>query len=96
VCGYWGHTTEAQEALSKAERFAWTPEQRIEALLMAYSAVGRKEQAIALLQQAFVSRSNVVTGLKVDPIYDPLRSDPRFQEVMRQAGLGDVGAAAKR
>src|SRR3984957_6858170 len=70
VCGYWGHTTEAQEALSKAERFAWTPEQRIEALLMAYSAVGRKEQAIALLQQAFVSRSNVVTGLKVDPIYD--------------------------
>ena len=94
--GRWGRAAEAEEALRKAERFAWKPEQRIEALLVVYTAVGRKDQAIAMLQQAVISHSNVVTALKVDPIYDPLRSDPRFQEVMRQAGLGDVGAAAKR
>ncbi len=57
--------------------------------------MGRTEQTIAFLQQAVASRSNAVTTLKVDPMYDPLRSDPRFQEVMRQAGLGNVGAAAK-
>jgi TolB-like protein/DNA-binding winged helix-turn-helix (wHTH) protein/Flp pilus assembly protein TadD len=96
IFGKWGRAAEAEEALRKAERYAWKPEQRIEALVVVYSAVGRKEQAIALLQHAVVSHSNVVTALKVDPIFDPLRSDPRFQEVMRQAGLGDGGAAAKQ
>jgi TolB-like protein/DNA-binding winged helix-turn-helix (wHTH) protein len=96
VFGKWGHAAEALEALRKAERFPWKPEQRVEALVVVYSAVGRNEQSIALLQQAVVNHSNAVTALKVDPIYDPLRSDPRFQAVMRQAGLGDVGAAAKR
>jgi len=96
VFGKWDHAAEAQEALSKVERFPWKPEQRIEALVGVYAAVGRKEQAIALLQHAVANHSNAVTTLKVDPIYDPLRSDPRFQAVMRQAGLGDVGAAAKR
>jgi TolB-like protein/DNA-binding winged helix-turn-helix (wHTH) protein/Flp pilus assembly protein TadD len=95
VFGYWGHAAEAQDALRKAEEFAWKPEQRTEALLVVYSAVGRKDQAIALLQEAVARHSNAVTALKVDPIYDPLRSDPRFQEVMRRAGLGDSGAAPK-
>jgi TolB-like protein/DNA-binding winged helix-turn-helix (wHTH) protein/Flp pilus assembly protein TadD len=96
VLGKWGHAAEAQEALSKTERFPWKPQQRIEALVGVYSAVGRKDQAIALLQEAVDSHSNAVTAMKVDPIYDPLRSDPRFQAVMRQAGLGDIGTAAKR
>ncbi len=95
VYGYWGHVAEAQDALRKAERFDWIPEQRIEALLVAYTAVGRKDEAIVLLQEAVGSRSNVVTGLKVDPIYDPLRSDSRFQKVLQEAGLGDGRAAVK-
>jgi len=83
IYGNWGHASEAKEELSKTERFPWKPEQRVEALLAVYPAVGRKEQAIALLQQAVANHSNSVTALKVDPIYDPLRSDPRFQAVMR-------------
>jgi len=96
VFGYWGRAVEAQEAMKKAEQFAWEPQQRIEALLGVYSAVGRTEQTLALLQQAVASRSNAVTTLKVDPMYDPLRSDPRFQEVMRQAGLSNSGPATKQ
>jgi tetratricopeptide (TPR) repeat protein len=95
VFGYEGRTAEAKEAVSETERFGWSPEQRTQVLLMVYSAVGRREQAIGILQQAAASHSNVVTGLKVDAIFDPLRGDPRFQEVMRQAGLGDGGSAAK-
>jgi len=95
VYGYWGRAAEAQEALTRVEQFAWKPEQRIPALLPVYSAMGRRDQTIALLQQAVVNRSNAVTSIKVDPLYDPLRSDPRFQDVLRRAGLADNAVTAK-
>jgi TolB-like protein/DNA-binding winged helix-turn-helix (wHTH) protein/Tfp pilus assembly protein PilF len=91
IYGNEGRDAEAQEELSRAEQFAWKPEQRIPALLVVNSAVGRKDETIALLQEAVLSHSNTVTAMKVDPMYDFLRSDPRFQEVLRRVGLADTG-----
>ncbi len=96
VYGYWGRAAEAQEASTKVEKFAWKPQQRIPVLLQVYSAMGRRDQTIAVLQQAVSDHSNAVTSIKVDPMYDPLRSDPRFQDVLRLAGLADTGIPAKR
>ena len=93
VYGYWGHAAQAQDALAKVEQFAWKPEERTVALLPAYAATGRRDQAIALLQKAVAEHSNAVTPIKVDPIYDPLRGDPRFQELLRRVGLADNQAA---
>ncbi len=95
VYGYWGRAAEAQEASTKVEQFAWKPQQRIPALLLVYSALGRRDQTIAVLQQAVADHSNAVTSIKVDPMYDPLRSDPRFQDVLRRAGLADTAITAK-
>ncbi len=95
VYGYWGHAAEAQKALTRVEQSVWKHEERIPALLQAYSAVGRRDQTIALLQEAVVDHSNAVTSIKVDPMYDPLRSDPRFQDVLRRAGLADIAATTK-
>jgi hypothetical protein len=49
--------------------------------------MNNKDEAFVWLQKAYSEHSNAVTTLKVDPIYDPLRSDPRFQDLMGRVGL---------
>jgi len=40
-----------------------------------------------LLEKAYEDRSLSLAYLKVSPIWDPLRSDPRFQDLLRRIGL---------
>jgi len=47
------------------------------------------DQAFAWLERAFKHRSTWLTYLKVEPQLDPLRSDPRFQNLLRRVGLPD-------
>ena len=56
-------------------------------LAQAYAGIGDNDQAIAWLQKALVEHSNAVANLKVDPVYDPLRGDPLFQDLLRRIGL---------
>jgi tetratricopeptide (TPR) repeat protein len=50
-------------------------------------AMGEKDEAIAALTRSYQEHSNLVTSIKVDPALDPLRSDKRFQELLRRIGL---------
>jgi tetratricopeptide (TPR) repeat protein len=49
-----------------------------------YLALGDKDQAIQWLRKDYADRGNWMNQLKVDPVMDPLRSDPRFQALMRK------------
>ena len=49
-----------------------------------YLALGDKDQAIEWLKRDFEARGNWMNQLKVDPVMDPLRSDARFKQLMRQ------------
>ena len=53
---------------------------------VALIGAGKKEEAIILLQKTYDEHGNVVQ-LKVDPVFDPLRSDPRFQDLLRRLRL---------
>jgi len=46
------------------------------------ASMGRKEEALAALEIGYESRSYLMRWLKVQPNFDPLRSDPRFQELL--------------
>jgi len=52
-----------------------------------YAALGDKEEAINWLRRAVGDRSVWLIYLKVDPLFDSLRPDPRFTDLVRQAGL---------
>ena len=53
----------------------------------AYAAVGDKDKAFAYLEKAYSEHSNIMTTLKVEPAFDSLRGDPRFQDLLRRVGL---------
>lgn len=50
----------------------------------AYIYAGNKEKALTLLDRAYQQRCFGITWLAVDPTYDSLRSDPRFQILVGQ------------
>lgn len=52
-----------------------------------YIGLDNKDQAFFWLEKAFQERSNYLAYLKVFPILDPLRSDPRFADLVRRVGL---------
>ncbi len=57
---------------------------------MAYTGLGDRDQAFAWLQRAADAHSTVVATLQVDPIFDPLRSDPRFAQLLERANLSPI------
>lgn len=52
-----------------------------------YVALGENNTALDLLEKAYQERSACVAFLKVFPAWDPLRSDPRFIELLKKVGL---------
>jgi serine/threonine-protein kinase len=56
-------------------------------LAMLYAAVGEQEAALASLEKAFEEHDLQLQYLGVAPEFDPLRADPRFQNLLRRVGL---------
>jgi TolB-like protein/DNA-binding winged helix-turn-helix (wHTH) protein/Tfp pilus assembly protein PilF len=89
VYGKWERRTEAEQALSKFEQLDLNDSLDQRALLGISIATRQNDRAIAILQKAVSEHSHIVIALKVDPGYDSLRSDPRFQDLLRQVHLAD-------
>jgi adenylate cyclase len=52
-----------------------------------YIKLGEKDLCLMALQQAVQQRDPEATALQVDPIFDSIRSDPRFQQLVHRVGL---------
>ena len=55
----------------------------------------QRDKALAWLQKAKQEHSPALSTLKVEPGLDPLRNDPRFQDVLRRVGLGGNSTPAE-
>ena len=56
-------------------------------LAAAYARVGEVGQAFEILEEAYGAREGGLTLLAVDPAWDPLRDDPRFDGLVERVGL---------
>jgi len=91
VYGRWGRQGEAQRAFVRFEEQSKlrtsSEADPASVLLRAFMGVGRKDDAIAVLQKGYAEHTNLLVSLKVGPFYDPLRNDARFQDLMLRAHL---------
>ncbi len=86
VYGRSGQSALARHALAKVQQYdhgVRSPDPMLWALI----GVGDRDQAFVWFEKAYADHSNVLTSLKVNPAFDPLRSDPRFQDLMRRVRL---------
>lgn len=56
-------------------------------ILDVFIGLGDRDQVFSLLETAYRKHSVILTSLKVMPLYDPLRSDPRFADVQGRVRL---------
>lgn len=80
-----GQRSKAQAILSKLK----TTKEYVSPTELAtlYAGLGDKEGAIALLERAYAAHDPQLQSLKVDPHLDSLRSDLRYQDLVRQVGF---------
>ncbi len=85
--GYW------QERLD-LEKKHWAKRQYFSPMNKAlfYALAGENENALALLEEAYEERSDGLIYLAVMPPLDPLRSEARFQDLLRRMNLPRINA----
>jgi tetratricopeptide (TPR) repeat protein len=83
VNGYWRKQIEIYEKRQASHPDVWPP---LSVVASFYAQLGENDQAFAFLEKAYQQRETDVIYLN-SPIYDPIRSDPRFQDLMRRIGL---------
>jgi len=78
--GYW--KTNLERLLNRtADGFSYY------ALVKSYTRLGEKEKALDALEKSWENREFMLPFANVDPLFDSLRSEPRFREVFRRIGL---------
>ena len=87
IYGRSGQQAQARRALEQLEQLNARRKVDPSTLVAAYVGMGNKDEAFTWLQKAYLEHSFSLTALKVDPLYDPLRSDPRFQTLLRGVAL---------
>jgi DNA-binding winged helix-turn-helix (wHTH) protein/tetratricopeptide (TPR) repeat protein len=80
-----GHTSEARQALTTLERQYEAAHVGEAAIAQVLIGLGEYDAAFEWLSRAVASGNGFT--LKVADVWDPLRADPRFDELLRQVGL---------
>ena len=79
-----GRRADAEKIIDELKRPEWTIQMDGYEFAVIYAALGAKDTAFAYLDNEYARGSWWLNFAKVDPDLDPLRSDPRFAELLRK------------
>jgi len=82
-----GRRTEAQMLLAELTALSKHRYVPPSAFAFLHTGLGNTDQALEWLEKSYQERSNSLLYLKIDPMWDSLRPDPRFQDLLRRIGL---------
>src|SRR5213080_3341345 len=82
-----GDRPKAEQMLRELEEMAKRQYVNTTAFAMIYLGLGEKEKALDWLEKSYEDQESACWYLKVDPIYDSVRNEPRFQAILKKVGL---------
>ena len=82
-----GRRTEAEESIAELKELARGRYVSSYYFAMIYLGLNDTDEAFASLERACEERSGFMAFIKVEPMLDPLRSDPRFAALEQRIGL---------
>jgi TolB-like protein/DNA-binding winged helix-turn-helix (wHTH) protein/Tfp pilus assembly protein PilF len=82
-----GKRAQAESELAKALELSSDKPVSSGAVALTYAALGDKDKAFLWLEKAYRENSSFMTSLRFWSVFDPLRSDPRFADLLDRVGL---------
>ena len=82
-----GRTAEARQILGEVEGRSGTEQVLLVKIALVHVGLGDLERAVDALEEAYRQRQTGVLHLRMNPLYDPLRPEARFRELMKKAGV---------
>jgi TolB-like protein/DNA-binding winged helix-turn-helix (wHTH) protein/Flp pilus assembly protein TadD len=80
-----GNKSEAMKLLNDLKSSSTARYSHASEVAAIYASLGDKDEAMVWLQKGYAERFN--PGVLIRPGFDPLRTDPRFQDLVRRVGL---------
>jgi tetratricopeptide (TPR) repeat protein len=82
-----GRRGEAEEIIDQLRRQPAQSNVSPYQMAIIYAGLGEKDRAFELMEKAYEQRNHGLVELKVEPMLDSLRLDPRFADLQRRVGL---------
>ena len=87
VYGRWGKRSEARKVLKELHAQSKRRYVSAYAIALVHAGVGEKDEALRYLNLGLKEKTNWMVWTAVDPRWEPLRNDARFQQLVREMGL---------
>jgi serine/threonine-protein kinase len=82
-----GQPGRARELLAELQRPSGGEFVSAMSVALVHIGLGDNQAALDWLEKALQEQSGLLVWLRVDPEFDPLRSEPRFHKILAQVGL---------
>ena len=82
-----GQVAAARKTIARLEAYVLKDGVGRYEIALIYTGLGDKQEAFKWLEDAYKAHDVGLIYLKIDPCLDPLRSDPRFDDLVRRVGL---------